>query len=112
MVLEIANEYPHGGYRGWPDSDWLVSEAGQVELMEGNSVTAPFPHLFQDTSVASRLVLRFNDNKIPVDNNQKKVVWEPEAAGPYYLRMLVYDEEGHRLYQSAPVDIEISPLVE
>ncbi len=257
VILEIANEYPHGGYRGWPDSDWLVSEAGQVELMEaaktvhsdllvstsglgngefpealataadfllihfnntaledyeekitslkkygkpivcneddkigkegaaalaysvlngaawgfmesgvnqdipfifegqkddpevykmfksmttpgfqldrelleqpsititypndgsvlmeGNSVTVQFSHLFQDTSAASRLVLRVNDKEIPVDNNQKKVVWEPEAAGPYYLRMLVYDEEGQRLYQSAPVDIEISPLVE
>jgi hypothetical protein len=34
VVLEISNEYRHGGYRNWPDGEWLSSEAGQVELMK------------------------------------------------------------------------------
>jgi hypothetical protein len=33
VLLEIANEYRHGGFRHWPDAAWLTSEAGQVELM-------------------------------------------------------------------------------
>ena len=33
VLLEIANEYRHGGYKNWPDGDWLTSEQGQVELM-------------------------------------------------------------------------------
>ncbi|MFO7822645.1 MAG: hypothetical protein R6V72_01810 [Cyclobacterium sp.] len=66
-------------------------------FIEGNAVTVQFSHLFQDTSVASRLVLQVNDKEIPADNNPKKVVWEPRAAGPYILRMLVYDKEGKLL---------------
>jgi hypothetical protein len=34
VVLEISNEYRHGGYQNWLDGDWLRSEAGQVELMQ------------------------------------------------------------------------------
>jgi hypothetical protein len=34
VVLEISNEYRHGGYQNWPDGEWLSSEAGQVELMK------------------------------------------------------------------------------
>lgn len=79
-------------------------------FMAGNAITVQFSHLFQDTSVASRLALQVNDKEIPVDNNPKKVVWEPKAAGLYNVRMLVYDKEGKLLNQSAPVDIEISPL--
>jgi hypothetical protein len=41
VVLEIANEYPHGGYKGWPDSEWLISEKGQVELMEAAKIAHP-----------------------------------------------------------------------
>ncbi len=33
VVLEVSNEYRHGGFRNWPDGEWLMSEAGQVELM-------------------------------------------------------------------------------
>jgi hypothetical protein len=33
VVLEISNEYRHGGYQNWPDGEWLGSEAGQVELI-------------------------------------------------------------------------------
>ncbi len=34
VLLEVSNEYRHGGYRNWPDGDWLLSEAGQVELIQ------------------------------------------------------------------------------
>ncbi len=34
VVLEISNEYRHGGFRNWVDGEWLMSEEGQVELME------------------------------------------------------------------------------
>jgi len=33
VLLEVSNEYRHGGYRNWPDGDWLSSVAGQVELI-------------------------------------------------------------------------------
>lgn len=33
IVLEISNEYRHGGYQNWPDGEWLGSESGQVELI-------------------------------------------------------------------------------
>jgi hypothetical protein len=33
VIIEVSNEYRHGGYRNWPDGEWLVSEAGQVELI-------------------------------------------------------------------------------
>jgi hypothetical protein len=33
VVLEISNEYRHGGFRNWADGEWLMSEAGQVELI-------------------------------------------------------------------------------
>ncbi len=33
VVLEVSNEYRHGGFRNWPDSEWLMSEEGQVELI-------------------------------------------------------------------------------
>jgi hypothetical protein len=33
VILEVSNEYRHGGYRNWTDGEWLLSEAGQVELI-------------------------------------------------------------------------------
>lgn len=33
VILEISNEYQHGGYKNWPDGDWLMSEKGQLELI-------------------------------------------------------------------------------
>jgi hypothetical protein len=33
VILEISNEYRHGGFRNWPDGEWLMSEAGQRELI-------------------------------------------------------------------------------
>jgi len=34
VLLEVSNEYRHGGYRNWPDGDWLSSNEGQVELIQ------------------------------------------------------------------------------
>lgn len=34
VVLEVTNEYGHGGFRNWPNGDWLISEAGQLELIQ------------------------------------------------------------------------------
>ncbi len=34
VVLEVSNEYRHGGYRNWKDGKWLVSTKGQAELMK------------------------------------------------------------------------------
>jgi len=33
VVLEISNEYAHGGFANWHDGSWLQSPAGQVELI-------------------------------------------------------------------------------
>ncbi len=33
VVLEVSNEYRHGGFRNWTDGEWLMSEEGQVELI-------------------------------------------------------------------------------
>ncbi len=48
VVLEISNEYRHGGYRNWPGGEWLRSEAGQVELM--NRAKELNPKLLVSTS--------------------------------------------------------------
>jgi hypothetical protein len=33
VTLEISNEYRHSGFRNWQQGEWLMSEAGQVELI-------------------------------------------------------------------------------
>jgi hypothetical protein len=254
VVLEIANEYPHGGYGGWPDSDWLISEDGQIELIktarkahpgllvstsglgnglfpealarsadfllihfnntaltdyaekinflkkygkpivcneddktgkegaaalaysvingaawgfmesgvnqhipfefkgknddpkvykafknmstpnfsldnkqleqssitvispidgsvfiEGDSLTINLSHLFPDTSNISKVVFMANDKQILLAKDQKRLEWKPESTGAYELRVKVFNKLGALLYQSAPVDIKVSP---
>jgi len=41
VILEVSNEYRHGGYRNWIDGEWLLSEAGQVELIRLAKKTNP-----------------------------------------------------------------------
>jgi hypothetical protein len=41
VLLEVANEYPHGGFRRWADGLWFVSEAGQVEMVQQAKKAAP-----------------------------------------------------------------------
>jgi len=33
VVLEVSNEYRHGGYRFWNEGKWLMTAKGQVELI-------------------------------------------------------------------------------
>lgn len=33
VVLEVSNEYRHGGFRNWKDGKWLISTKGQLELI-------------------------------------------------------------------------------
>ncbi len=48
VILEISNEYRHGGYRNWTDGSWLVSTKAQAELM--NLARSLDPHLYIGTS--------------------------------------------------------------
>jgi hypothetical protein len=41
VVLEISNEYSHGGFRHWYDGAWLRSPEGQVELILHARAVAP-----------------------------------------------------------------------
>lgn len=41
IVLEISNEYAHGGFTNWKDGEWLSSVEGQVELIRHAKTTAP-----------------------------------------------------------------------
>ena len=34
VILEVSNEYRHGGYLKWPDGDWLITDAAQIELID------------------------------------------------------------------------------
>lgn len=34
VVLEVSNEYGHVGFSNWQNGDWLISEAGQIELIK------------------------------------------------------------------------------
>jgi len=33
VVLEVSNEYRHGGYLNWKDGKWIISKKGQLELL-------------------------------------------------------------------------------
>ena len=33
VILEVSNEYRHGGYLNWKDGKWIVSKKGQLELL-------------------------------------------------------------------------------
>ncbi len=41
VVLEISNEYAHGGFRNWEDGEWLSSVDGQVELIRHAKAAVP-----------------------------------------------------------------------
>lgn len=41
VVLEISNEYAHGGFNNWKDGEWLKSVPGQVELIHHAKGMAP-----------------------------------------------------------------------
>lgn len=41
VLLEISNEYAHGGFKNWVDGEWLTSVSGQVELIHHAKAIAP-----------------------------------------------------------------------
>jgi hypothetical protein len=41
VVLEVSNEFAHGGYNKWQDGEWFRSVQGQVELMRHARRTTP-----------------------------------------------------------------------
>ena len=41
VVLEVANEFAHGGYRRWTDGTWLVTPEAQAELIRHAKRAAP-----------------------------------------------------------------------
>jgi hypothetical protein len=41
VLLEISNEYSHGGFRNWRDDEWMRSPDGQVELIRQAKAAAP-----------------------------------------------------------------------
>lgn len=41
VLLEISNEYAHGGYRHWKEGEWLRSPAGQIELIRHAKKISP-----------------------------------------------------------------------
>ena len=41
VVLEISNEFGHGGYNRWKDGEWVRSVDGQVELVRHAKTIAP-----------------------------------------------------------------------
>ena len=48
VVLEISNEYAHGGYKKWKDGEWMRSPQGQVEMIQ--HAKAAVPRLLVSTS--------------------------------------------------------------
>jgi hypothetical protein len=48
VILEVANEYRHGGYRNWKDGKWLISTRGQLEMM--TLAKSIYPGLIVSTS--------------------------------------------------------------
>ncbi len=48
VILEVSNEYRHGGYLKWPDGDWLITDSAQIELIE--RAKSLNPHLLVSTS--------------------------------------------------------------
>jgi hypothetical protein len=61
VLLEVANEFPHGGYKGWPSAEWLISEEGQAELIR--EARTAHPELLVSTSGLGHG--RFPDSLIP-----------------------------------------------
>lgn len=48
VLLEISNEYAHGGFKNWNAGEWLLSVPGQVELI--HHAKAVSPNLLVSTS--------------------------------------------------------------
>lgn len=89
ITLEISNEYRHGGFRNWQQGEWLMSEAGQVELIR--LAKQLHPHLLVSTSgigdgklhpslieAADFLLIHFNNSTI---NEYASIIGELKKYG-------------------------------
>ncbi len=91
VVLEVSNEYRHGGFRNWPDGEWLISDEAQVDLMKSAkkihpellvSTSGMGTGLFNDplASEADFLLIHFNNTSledIPAKINELKKFGKP-----------------------------------
>jgi hypothetical protein len=41
VILDVSNEYRHGGYLKWRDGDWLITDSAQIELIERAKLLNP-----------------------------------------------------------------------
>jgi hypothetical protein len=48
VLLEVSNEYRHGGYKKWKDGEWLSDNEGQVDLIK--LAKSLYPSLLVSTS--------------------------------------------------------------
>lgn len=75
VIIEISNEYLHGGYENWKDGEWLASPEGQVDLI--GLVKSKHPDLITGTSgmgdgtmneavanAADYITIHFNSTKL------------------------------------------------
>ena len=82
VLLEVSNEYKHGGYRNWADGEWLMSENGQIELIKRAKLL--YPSLLVSTSgmgdgqfddslakTVDYITIHFNNTSL--DNYKKRI---------------------------------------
>ncbi len=113
VVLEISNEYRHGGYQNWPDGEWLRSEAAQVELiLRAKELN---PSLLLSTSgmgnglyhedlaqTADFLLIHFNNTSL--EDYQDKI-----DALKKYNKPIVCNED-HKIKQEGAIALALSVL--
>lgn len=48
VLLQVSNEYRHGGFKNWKDGEWITSDEGQIELIK--MAKSLYPSLLVSTS--------------------------------------------------------------
>lgn len=97
VLLEVSNEYRHGGYKKWKDGDWLSGEEGQVELIK--LAKSLYPMLLVSTSgmgdgqtstsltnVVDYITIHFNNTSL--ENYEEKI-----KANKKYGKPVVCNED-------------------
>jgi hypothetical protein len=91
VILEVSNEYRHGGYLNWKDGKWIVSTKGQAELLK--TAKNLHPALIVGTSgmgdgsladslvgVADYITIHFNNTSL--ENYEEKITNVRKAGKP------------------------------
>ncbi len=82
VVLEVSNEYRHGGYRNWTDGNWLISEKGQIELIKRAKSLHPSllvstsgmgDGIFHDSLANAVDFITIHFNNTSIDNYEKRI---------------------------------------